>query len=53
VNLYASIAHTPEILDGYLDALAPVFATLAQMDNAALTAALPAGPAHAGFRRLT
>jgi glutamate-1-semialdehyde 2,1-aminomutase len=53
VNLYASIAHTPEILDGYFDALAPVFATLAQMDNAALTAALPAGPAHAGFRRLT
>ena len=53
VNLYTSLAHTPEILDGYFAALAPVFAELAGLDQAALEAALPDGPAQTGFRRLT
>ena len=53
VNLYASIAHTPEILDDYFEALEPVFVELASMDDSALTASLPDGPAQTGFRRLT
>jgi len=53
VNLYASVAHTPEILEGYFAALAPVFTELANMDQDALEAALPDGPAQTGFRRLT
>jgi glutamate-1-semialdehyde 2,1-aminomutase len=53
VNLYASLAHTPEILDDYFAALAPVFTELADMDQDALEAALPDGPAQTGFRRLT
>ena len=52
-NLYASIAHTPAILDDYITALTPVFAELAQLDDAGLAAKLPAGPAQSGFRRLT
>lgn len=52
-NLYASIAHTPEILDDYIAALTPVFAELANMDDAALRDALPEGTAQVGFRRLT
>jgi len=53
VNLYASLAHTPQILDDYFTALEPVFSELAGMDDAALSASLPNGPAQAGFRRLT
>ena len=52
-NLYASIAHTPHILDDYISALTPVFADLATMDDAALRQALPEGQAQAGFKRLT
>jgi glutamate-1-semialdehyde 2,1-aminomutase len=52
-NLYASIVHTPEILDAYIDALTPVFAKLVTLDDAALQAALPDGPAQTGFTRLT
>ena len=53
VNLYASLAHTPEILDEYFETLTPVFTELATKDDASLTAALPQGPAQSGFRRLT
>lgn len=52
-NLYTSIAHTPEILEDYFSALAPVFARLAGMDDGELTRALPRGSAQSGFRRLT
>ena len=52
-SVYASIAHTPEIVEEYLDALTPVFAELAKFDDADLAARLPQGPAHAGFARLT
>ena len=53
VNLYASLAHTPEILDDYAAALEPVFASLATLDDETLAASLPDGPAQTGFRRLT
>ena len=53
LNLYASIAHTPEILDAYVDALTPVLAQLAVMDDATLKATLPNGTAQSGFQRLT
>jgi len=53
VNLYASTAHTPSILDQYFDAISPIFSALAQMDNEELARHLPSGPAQSGFRRLT
>lgn len=52
-NLYASIAHTPEILDDYLAALEPVFTELASLDDAGILRHLPQGTAQSGFRRLT
>jgi glutamate-1-semialdehyde 2,1-aminomutase len=53
VNLYASIAHTPSIIDDYFTDLEPVFAKLSTLDNDALAALLPEGPAQSGFQRLT
>ena len=53
VNLYASLAHTPEILDNYFGAIAPIFATLTQLNDDELKKQLPAGTAQSGFRRLT
>ena len=53
VNLYASLAHTPEILDNYFEAISPVFASLSQMKDKELKRQLHAGPAQSGFRRLT
>lgn len=52
-NLYASLAHTPEVIDSYFEALDPIFGELAQFDNETLAAALPSGTAQSGFRRLT
>jgi len=53
VNLYASLAHTPQIINDYFDAISPVFESLAEMDNHELARKLPQGPAQSGFRRLT
>jgi glutamate-1-semialdehyde 2,1-aminomutase len=53
VNLYASIAHTPEILDQYFQTIEPVFAALGTMNDAALLTELADGPSQSGFRRLT
>jgi len=53
VNLYASIAHTPEILDQYFTTIEPVFGALATADDAKLIQALDHGTAQSGFRRLT
>ena len=51
--VYASIAHEPEIVERYLEALHPVLARLASVDgDDDLRALLPDGPAHAGFERL-
>lgn len=52
-NLYASIAHTNEILDDYMTVLTPVFKRLAHMSDADLSRALPEGTAQSGFKRLT
>jgi glutamate-1-semialdehyde 2,1-aminomutase len=52
-NLYASIAHTPEILSDYYDALTPVFAELGTLNPKTLSARLPLGTAQSGFQRLT
>ena len=52
-NLYASIAHTPEILDEYFTAMDAVFAQLAELDDEQLGELLPFGTAQSGFRRLT
>ena len=52
-SLYVSLAHTDAILDQYYEALAIVFAELAQMDDTQLASALPNGTAQAGFKRLT
>ena len=52
-NLYASIAHTSVILDGYFTALMPVFEEIAQCDDQELLARLPHGLAQSGFKRLT
>ena len=52
-SLYASIVHTDDVLDEYYDALATVFAELAQFDDAQLSNALPFGNAQSGFKRLT
>ena len=53
VALYASLAHTPPILDDYCAALEPILADLTGMDNADLIAQLPDGLAQEGFHRLT
>jgi len=53
VNLYASVAHTPEILEDYFTAIEPVFRQLGSMDDESLGGQLPDGTAQSGFRRLT
>ena len=52
-NLYASIAHTPAILEDYFTAITPVFEQIAQNDDEELRALLSDGLAQTGFRRLT
>jgi glutamate-1-semialdehyde 2,1-aminomutase len=52
-NLYASVAHTPEIVEGYIGAMTSVFESLSQFDEETLRAHLPEGVAQAGFKRLT
>lgn len=52
-SLYASIAHTDQILDSYFTALEPVLTDISGKSDEELEATLPAGPAHGGFRRLT
>jgi glutamate-1-semialdehyde 2,1-aminomutase len=52
-NLYASIAHTDVILDGYIDALTPILGMLANMSDGELAVQLPYGSAQSGFKRLT
>jgi glutamate-1-semialdehyde 2,1-aminomutase len=51
--MYTSIAHTPEILNQYFDALDTVFEKISQTDDPELSHLLPQGTAHAGFKRLT
>ena len=50
--LYASIAHTPTVLERYLEELAVVFADLARMDDGGLRQVVGPEPAWTGFGRL-
>ncbi|HUY69258.1 MAG TPA: aminotransferase class III-fold pyridoxal phosphate-dependent enzyme [Alphaproteobacteria bacterium] len=51
--VYASTAHTPEIVDGYFDALDPVFALVKECEDGRDVMSLLKGPVcHAGFKRL-
>ena len=50
---YASIAHTPSLIDRYIEALAPIYAEVAELEDEGLAARLPDGPAQSGFARLT
>lgn len=52
-SFYASIAHTPEILDPYFTVLNSIFAEISTMDDSELARHLPHGPAQSGFKRLT
>lgn len=52
-SVYTSVAHTPEIVDGYFDALDPVFALIAECEAGRDIGSLLRGPVcHAGFKRL-
>jgi glutamate-1-semialdehyde 2,1-aminomutase len=50
---FASLAHTPDVIDGYFVALDPVFALIAECEAGRDVAGLLKGPVcHAGFKRL-
>ena len=51
--IYASIAHTSDVLDPYFEALAGALKTIAQRTDHELVASLPNGPSRTGFGRLT
>ena len=51
--MYASLAHTPEILDGYFQALDPIFADIREFeDGKDVMKALEGPVCQAGFKRL-
>jgi len=51
--VYTCIAHTPEIVDGYFNALDPVFTLVKQCEEGRDVMSLLKGPVcHAGFKRL-
>lgn len=50
---YASIAHSPDVIDRYTEALDPVFGLIAQCENGRDVMTLLEGPlCHAGFQRI-
>jgi len=52
-GVYVCIDHTEEVLDGYFDALDPVFATIRECEDGRDVTSLLKGPVcHAGFKRL-
>ena len=52
-GFYASIAHTPEIVDDYFETLDPVFGLIAECEDGRDVMSLLKGPVcHAGFKRL-
>jgi glutamate-1-semialdehyde aminotransferase len=52
-SVYACTEHTPEIVDGYFEALAPVFALIRECEDGRDVLGLLKGPiAHTGFTRL-
>jgi glutamate-1-semialdehyde 2,1-aminomutase len=51
--LYACTAHTPEVVDGYFEALDPVFGLIKECESGRSVDSLLEGPVcHAGFKRL-
>jgi glutamate-1-semialdehyde 2,1-aminomutase len=51
--IFSSLAHTPEIVDGYFEALDPIFALIKQCEEGRDVMSLLKGPVcHAGFKRL-
>lgn len=52
-SVYACTEHTPEVVDGYFDALAPIFGVIRECEDGRDIHALLKGPVcHAGFKRL-
>lgn len=52
-SCYVCIAHTPEVIDAYFDALDPVFGLIKECEDGRDVDALLKGPVcHAGFKRL-
>lgn len=52
-SVYTSIAHTPNIVDGYFNELGPVFALIAECESGRDVMSLLKSPVcHAGFKRL-
>jgi glutamate-1-semialdehyde 2,1-aminomutase len=51
--VYSCLAHTPEIIDRFFDALRPIFRTIKECEDGRDVMSLLKGPvAHSGFRRL-
>lgn len=52
-SVYACTAHTPDVIDGYFEALAPIFGVIRECEDGRDIHALLKGPVcHAGFKRL-
>jgi glutamate-1-semialdehyde 2,1-aminomutase len=52
-SVYACTEHTPDVVDGYFEALEPIFATIRQCEDGRDVVSLLKGPvAHQGFKRL-
>lgn len=52
-SVYVSTAHTDDVVDGYFDALDPVFGLIAECENGRDLSSLLEGPVcHSGFSRL-
>lgn len=52
-SVYTALTHTPEIVEGYFEALDPIFALIADCEAGRSVHALLRGPVcHAGFKRL-
>lgn len=52
-SVYAATVHTPDVIDGYFEALDPIFALIAECEDGRDVMGLLTGPlAHDGFKRL-
>ncbi len=51
--IFSSLAHTPDVVDGYFDALDPIFGLIKECEEGRDVMSLLKGPVcHAGFKRL-
>jgi glutamate-1-semialdehyde 2,1-aminomutase len=52
-SVYASIVHTPSLVDTYFDELEPIFSIISECENGRDVLQLLNGPiCHSGFKRL-